>query len=95
MFDIDIDSFEEKPWRCPGVDTSDYFNFGLDEDNWKDYCKQLASDTTKNSCDEKKIYALLDLLVSISNFVLCRANFVWRLRCKVKSVFMKVGDLSR
>lgn len=41
VFDIDIDSFEEKPWRYPGVDTSDYFNFGLDEDNWKDYCKQL------------------------------------------------------
>ncbi|XXG51900.1 hypothetical protein AAC387_Pa03g0363 [Persea americana] len=42
VFDIDIDSFEEKPWRYPGVDTSDYFNFGLDEDNWKDYCKQLG-----------------------------------------------------
>ncbi|XP_058067593.1 FIP1[V]-like protein isoform X2 [Magnolia sinica] len=41
VFDIHIDSFEEKPWRHPGVDTSDYFNFGLDEDNWKEYCKQL------------------------------------------------------
>ncbi|KAL5994565.1 hypothetical protein ACLOJK_024618 [Asimina triloba] len=41
VFDIDIDSFEEKPWKHPGVDTSDYFNFGLDEDSWKEYCKQL------------------------------------------------------
>ncbi|XP_008785688.2 FIP1[V]-like protein [Phoenix dactylifera] len=41
IFDIDIESFEEKPWRHPGVDISDYFNFGLDEDKWKDYCKQL------------------------------------------------------
>lgn len=47
VFDIDIDSFEEKPWKYTGVDTSDYFNFGLDEDNWKDYCKQLASDGTE------------------------------------------------
>ncbi|XP_072972439.1 FIP1[V]-like protein [Typha angustifolia] len=42
VFDIEIDSFEEKPWRHPGVDISDFFNFGLDEEKWKDYCKQLG-----------------------------------------------------
>lgn len=42
MFDVDIESFEEKPWRYPGVDISDFFNFGFDEDSWKNYCKQLA-----------------------------------------------------
>ncbi|KAK1269516.1 hypothetical protein QJS04_geneDACA005368 [Acorus gramineus] len=42
VFDIDIDCFEDKPWRHPGVDRSDFFNFGLDEENWKDYCKQLV-----------------------------------------------------
>ncbi|XP_043702823.1 FIP1[V]-like protein isoform X2 [Telopea speciosissima] len=41
VFDIDIDTFEEKPWRHPGVDTADFFNFGLDEEKWKDYCRQL------------------------------------------------------
>ncbi|KAF3778812.1 FIP1[V]-like protein [Nymphaea thermarum] len=41
VFDIDIDAFEDKPWRHPGVDVTDYFNFGLDENNWKNYCKQL------------------------------------------------------
>ncbi|KAL6965657.1 hypothetical protein U1Q18_036712 [Sarracenia purpurea var. burkii] len=41
IFDIDIDSFEEKPWRIPGIDLSDYFNFSLNEESWKDYCKQL------------------------------------------------------
>ncbi|XP_028074405.1 FIP1[V]-like protein isoform X1 [Camellia sinensis] len=41
IFDVDIDSFEEKPWRLPGIDISDFFNFGLNEENWKDYCKQL------------------------------------------------------
>ncbi|CAL9162229.1 unnamed protein product [Musa hybrid cultivar] len=45
VFDVDIESFEEKPWRHPGVDTSDFFNFGFDEDKWKDYCKQLASES--------------------------------------------------
>lgn len=46
IFDVNIDNFERKPWRYPGVDISDYFNFGLDEDTWKDYCKQLASDSS-------------------------------------------------
>ncbi|KAK9100311.1 hypothetical protein Scep_023741 [Stephania cephalantha] len=63
VFEIDIDSFEEKPWKHPGVDTSDFFNFGLDEEKWKDYCKQ--------------------------------SNFVWRLLCKAKYVFMKVAVQSR
>ncbi|XP_027338776.1 FIP1[V]-like protein isoform X2 [Abrus precatorius] len=41
IFDVDIESFEEKPWKYPNVDTSEFFNFGLNEDSWKDYCKQL------------------------------------------------------
>ncbi|KAL2929912.1 FIP1[V]-like protein [Bienertia sinuspersici] len=41
VFDVDVDSFDEKPWKYPGVDVSDFFNFGLNEDSWKEYCKQL------------------------------------------------------
>ncbi|CAL0304927.1 unnamed protein product [Lupinus luteus] len=41
IFDVEIESFEEKPWKYPNVDASDFFNFGLNEDSWKDYCKQL------------------------------------------------------
>ncbi|XP_037429074.1 FIP1[V]-like protein [Triticum dicoccoides] len=42
IFDIDIDTtFEEKPWKYSGAEISDFFNFGLDEEKWKDYCKQL------------------------------------------------------
>ncbi|GMP63890.1 hypothetical protein CsSME_00025394 [Camellia sinensis var. sinensis] len=41
IFDVDVNSFEEKPWRLPGIDISDFFNFGMNEENWKDYCKQL------------------------------------------------------
>ncbi|XP_062214735.1 FIP1[V]-like protein isoform X2 [Phragmites australis] len=42
IFDIDMDTaFEEKPWKYPGADISDFFNFGLDEEKWKDFCKQL------------------------------------------------------
>ncbi|TKV91634.1 hypothetical protein SEVIR_9G109100v4 [Setaria viridis] len=42
IFDIDVDAaFEEKPWKYPGADISDFFNFGFDEEKWKDFCKQL------------------------------------------------------
>lgn len=41
VFDIDVDNFEEKPWRLTTIDTTDFFNFGLDEDSWKEYCRKL------------------------------------------------------
>ncbi|GER35833.1 homolog of yeast FIP1 [Striga asiatica] len=41
IFEVDIDGFEEKPWRLPEIEMSDFFNFGLNEEGWKDYCKQL------------------------------------------------------
>ncbi|XP_058206968.1 FIP1[V]-like protein [Rhododendron vialii] len=41
IFEVDVDSFEEKPWKLPGIDVSDFFNFSMNEDSWKGYCKQL------------------------------------------------------
>ncbi|CAK7326347.1 unnamed protein product [Dovyalis caffra] len=41
ILDVNIDAFEEKRWRYPGVDISDFFNFGFDEDSWKQYCMSL------------------------------------------------------
>uniref|UniRef100_A0ACD5X7Z6 Uncharacterized protein n=1 Tax=Avena sativa TaxID=4498 RepID=A0ACD5X7Z6_AVESA len=41
IYEIDIETFEEKPWKYPGADISDFFNFGIDEEKWKDYCKQI------------------------------------------------------
>ncbi|KAJ2702420.1 cleavage polyadenylation factor subunit fip1 [Coemansia sp. IMI 209128] len=38
MFKIDVDMLEEKPWRLPGADITDYFNFGFNEETWKLYC---------------------------------------------------------
>ncbi|KAL7888028.1 hypothetical protein AOLI_G00030020 [Acnodon oligacanthus] len=38
LLDVDVESFEEKPWRKPGADLSDYFNYGFNEDTWKMYC---------------------------------------------------------
>jgi len=36
--DVDINSLEDKPWRKPGADLNDYFNYGFDESTWRMYC---------------------------------------------------------
>ena len=33
----------EKPWRVPGTDQSDYFNYGFDEFTWASYCFKQKS----------------------------------------------------
>ncbi|XP_051940239.1 pre-mRNA 3'-end-processing factor FIP1 isoform X1 [Hippocampus zosterae] len=40
VLEVDMESFEEKPWRKPGADLSDYFNYGFNEDTWKAYCEK-------------------------------------------------------
>ncbi|CAG8552292.1 6015_t:CDS:10 [Ambispora leptoticha] len=47
LYDVDLDSFEDKPWRKPGADITDYFNFGFNEHTWRSYCakqKQIRED---------------------------------------------------
>ncbi|KAJ4955327.1 hypothetical protein NE237_012110 [Protea cynaroides] len=41
ILDVNIDRFEWKPWRHPGADITDFFNFDLDEESWKEYCNRL------------------------------------------------------
>ncbi|KAJ9626132.1 hypothetical protein H2204_010083 [Knufia peltigerae] len=37
-FDVDFPSESSKPWRKPGSDITDYFNYGFDEFTWASYC---------------------------------------------------------
>ncbi|KAL8796570.1 MAG: hypothetical protein Q9182_007347 [Xanthomendoza sp. 2 TL-2023] len=52
--DMDADfSEDDKPWRRPGTDMTDYFNYGFDEFTWASYC--LKQDTVrKEVADTKK-----------------------------------------
>jgi pre-mRNA 3'-end-processing factor FIP1 len=38
--DVELDSFEDKPWRKPGADITDYFNYGFNEASWRAYCNK-------------------------------------------------------
>jgi hypothetical protein len=46
VFDVNIEAFQKKPWRQRGVDLTDYFNFGLDEQGWRKYCFGMVGSTT-------------------------------------------------
>ena len=34
-------SVVDAPWRTPGADPSDYFNYGLTANTWKQYCDSV------------------------------------------------------
>ncbi|XP_041429836.1 pre-mRNA 3'-end-processing factor FIP1 [Xenopus laevis] len=58
VLEVDLDSFEEKPWRKPGADLSDYFNYGFNEATWKVYCEkqrrlQLGLDNGYHPCSKE------------------------------------------
>ncbi|KAG5643538.1 hypothetical protein DXG03_000679 [Asterophora parasitica] len=38
ILDVDLGAMGEKPWRRPGSDISDWFNYGFDEISWEAYC---------------------------------------------------------
>uniref|UniRef100_H2Y9N9 Pre-mRNA polyadenylation factor Fip1 domain-containing protein n=1 Tax=Ciona savignyi TaxID=51511 RepID=H2Y9N9_CIOSA len=40
VMEVNLDLLEDKPWRKPGADISDYFNYGFNEVTWKLYCEK-------------------------------------------------------
>ncbi|KAI9792634.1 MAG: hypothetical protein M1833_001038 [Piccolia ochrophora] len=55
--EIDIDSDlkeHDKPWRVPGTDISDYFNYGFDEFTWTLYCLKQEKTRAQAQSDKKE-----------------------------------------
>ncbi|OAG29687.1 hypothetical protein NEDG_00820 [Nematocida displodere] len=47
---IDCDTLQDKPWKKPGEDITDYFNYGFNETTWREYIqkqKKLREEYTK------------------------------------------------
>lgn len=38
--EYNIEAIEDKPWRKPGADITDYFNYGFSEETWRAYCER-------------------------------------------------------
>ncbi|KAH0630910.1 hypothetical protein JD844_004254 [Phrynosoma platyrhinos] len=60
VIEVDLESFEDKPWKKPGADLSDYFNYGFNEETWKAYCEkqrrlQLGLESSTPVSTENKI----------------------------------------
>lgn len=65
MIDLDFDADlaeNTKPWRLPGTDQSDYFNYGFDEFSWATYCfkqKEMRDGIAQEANQKKMIEAML------------------------------------
>lgn len=51
--DSDFPTENDKPWRQPGSDLTDYFNYGFDEFTWASYCIK-QQELRKEVGDQKK-----------------------------------------
>ncbi|ORZ26060.1 Fip1 motif-domain-containing protein [Absidia repens] len=68
--EVAVDTFEDKPWRKPGADITDYFNFGFNEMSWRAYCakqkmmrdKKVAGKADINIPDFMKMGMMMPLM---------------------------------
>lgn len=62
LFDLELDGMEDKPWRKPGADITDYFNYGFNENTWNMYAQKQKKirdeysgiDTRKETRSERR-----------------------------------------
>jgi len=47
IYHVDPTEFEEKPWRRPGADMTDWFNYGFNEDSWRLWGEKKHSRTVE------------------------------------------------
>jgi hypothetical protein len=62
---------EDKPWRKPGADITDYFNYGFTEESWIAYCMKQKRIRAENSNFKvrKKFLFIFNLLIYIYIFL--------------------------
>lgn len=67
LFETDLDndfpSESTKPWRKPGADVTDYFNYGFDEFTWASYClkkQQMPKEVKAINQEAEQIKAFMD-----------------------------------
>jgi pre-mRNA 3'-end-processing factor FIP1 len=65
----------DRPWRKPGADITDYFNYGFDEDSWRIYVQKQVQ--MRSSYDPFDVFHFLLFVIS---FML----FCFRMNSRVK-----------
>lgn len=67
ILEVDLAALADKPWRRPGSDISDWFNYGFDEISWEAYCYRRR--------EVGEVAAMLK-----ANVLVC-IHFVYRTQC--------------
>lgn len=69
IYDLDLAQMEERPWRKPGADITDYFNYGFCEETWNMYCerqRKLRSEYGTQAAVNKALFSSITLVPPIS-----------------------------
>lgn len=62
-FDVDFPTDSSKPWRKPGADITDYFNYGFDEFTWASYClkqQQMPKEVKEINSQAEQMKAFIE-----------------------------------
>ncbi|TKR64988.1 hypothetical protein L596_025453 [Steinernema carpocapsae] len=70
IYDLDLASMEDRPWRKPGADPNDYFNYGFNEETWNTYCERQRKLRHEYSGNQGQINRALFNSISLTNPVL-------------------------
>ncbi|CAG9535296.1 unnamed protein product [Cercopithifilaria johnstoni] len=69
IYDLDLAQMEERPWRKPGADITDYFNYGFCEETWNMYCerqRKLRSEYSTQAAVNKALFSSITLVAPVS-----------------------------
>ncbi|GMT18030.1 hypothetical protein PFISCL1PPCAC_9327, partial [Pristionchus fissidentatus] len=67
LYDIDLAQSDDKPWRKPGADPSDYFNYGFTEDTWNMYCERQKKLRAEFGSNQHMVNRHIMAGISLSN----------------------------
>uniref|UniRef100_A0A8R1IIB5 FIP1-like 1 protein n=1 Tax=Caenorhabditis japonica TaxID=281687 RepID=A0A8R1IIB5_CAEJA len=67
IYDLDLAQMEDRPWRKPGADITDYFNYGFTEETWNMYCERQKKLRIEFSGNQKAANEALLSTIKMSN----------------------------
>ncbi|CAO4376836.1 unnamed protein product [Caenorhabditis nigoni] len=67
IYDLDLATMEDRPWRKPGADITDYFNYGFTEETWNLYCERQKKLRAEFAGNQAQANTALFSAIKISN----------------------------
>ena len=75
IFEVDMANMTDKPWRRPGSDISDWFNYGFDELSWEAYCYRRRE--LGEMANVLKANLIVSGLVALVRLLLLKSRVFW------------------